>query len=116
MRLERLWFFRITALAVCGSVLLGGCATHSKKKKPQPDAAALPAPRRVGTVALVNQELGYVLLDVGTLYMPSAGTALKSFTGETESGILAVDPEKRGPFIVADIVKGEPKVGDQVEE
>ena len=76
----------------------------------------MPGPRRVGTVAVVNDELRFVLVDVGSLYTPAAGTALKSFSGGRETGILAVDPEKQRPFIVADIVKGEPKVGDQVEE
>ena len=65
---------------------------------------------------MVNNQSHYVLVDVGSLYTPVAGTALKSFSGGTETGILAVSPEKHRPFIAADIVKGEPKVGDQVEE
>jgi hypothetical protein len=67
-------------------------------------------------VAVVNDEMRFVLVDVGSLYTPSAGTALKSFSNGAETAILAVDPQKQRPFIVADIVKGEPKVGDQVEE
>jgi hypothetical protein len=55
-------------------------------------------------------------VDVGSLYVPQSGTALKSFSGDAETGILAVDPEKQRPFIVADIIKGEPKVGDEVRE
>jgi hypothetical protein len=70
----------------------------------------------VGRVAVVNEELGFVLVDVGSLYIPAAGTALKSFSGGTETGILAVGTEKDRPFIAADIVKGSPKVGDDVEE
>jgi hypothetical protein len=70
----------------------------------------------VGTVAVVNEELHFVLVDVGSLYVPRPGTALKSFSGGTETGILAVDPEKQRPFIVAEIIRGEPKVGDEVRE
>jgi len=33
-----------------------------------------------------------------------------------ETGVLAVSPEKERPFISADIVKGTPQVGDDVEE
>jgi hypothetical protein len=95
-------------------ILLAGCAIH--KRRPHPDAAIAPGPRRVGTVAVVNDELHYVLVDVGSLYAPAPGTALKSFSNGAETGILAVDPEKERPFIVADIIKGEPKVGDEVEE
>jgi hypothetical protein len=67
-------------------------------------------------VAVVNEELHFVLVDVGSLYVPGAGTALKSFSGDKETAILAVDPEKQRPFIVADIINGDPKVGDEVRE
>jgi hypothetical protein len=70
----------------------------------------------VGTVASVNEELHFVLVDVGSLYTPPAGTALKCFSSGAETGIIAVSPERERPFIVGDIVKGEPKVGDEVEE
>jgi hypothetical protein len=109
--------------AVCLCVALAGCAAMEKlapkkkpKAKPTPAEKAQTPHRRVGTVALVNNDLHFVLIDVGTLYTPEAGTALKSFSGGVETGILAVDPEKRRPFVVADIVKGEPKVGDDVVE
>ena len=75
-----------------------------------------PAPRRVGSIASVNDQLHFVLIDVGSLYSPSPGTALKSFSAGQETGVLAVNPEKQRPFIVADIVKGTPKVGDDVDE
>jgi len=115
MRMKRQSFSRLATLAICGIFVLSGCAS-SRKKGRGADAAVTPGPRRVGTVAVVNEELHFVLVDVGSLYTPAAGTALKSFSGITETGILAVGPEKQRPFIVADIVKGEPKVGDQVEE
>ena len=72
----------------------------------------------VGTVAVVNEPLHFVLLDVGSLYIPAPGTALKTFAGGgvTETGIVAVGTERKRPFIAADIVKGLPKVGDQVQE
>jgi hypothetical protein len=98
---------------LAGFAILAGCASA---KQSHGSAGAAPGPRRVGTVAVVNEELRFVLVDVGSLYVPQAGTALKSFSGGTETGILAVDPEKQRPFIVADIVKGEPKVGDEVRE
>ena len=104
----------LAALALCGIVFLSGCAFHKHK---QPAAAVIPlGPQRVGTIALVNPDLSFVLVDVGSLYTPPAGTALKSFSGGTETGTLSVDPEKHRPFIVADIIKGVPKVGDEVRE
>lgn len=105
--------FRFAALAAGGILFFSGCAW---RKHPRKEDALLPGPRRVGRVAVVNEDLHYVLVDVGSLYSPAAGTALKSFSGGTETGILAVGREKERPFIAADIVKGEPKVGDDVEE
>ena len=89
---------------------------HKEKKPAETPAAAVNGPQRVGRVAVVNEDLGFVLVDVGTLYTPQAGTALKSFRNGVETGVLAVSPEKERPFIVGDIVKGTPQVGDDVEE
>jgi hypothetical protein len=115
MRIERQSSPGLAALAICGLISFSGCASW---KHPHPSATVAPpvGPHRVGTIALVNEDLGFVLVDVGSLYVPQPGLALKSFSGGMETGILAVDPEKRRPFIVADIVKGNPKVGDDVEE
>jgi hypothetical protein len=107
-------------LAAVAMLPLGGCAWHKKQRVPRAQAVAdetPPAnPHRIGTVAVVNDDLHFVLLDVGSLYSPPAGMALKTFSGGAETGVLAVDAEKRRPFVVADIVKGEPKVGDEVKE
>ncbi len=96
-----------------GMMLLAGCAFH---RQPRPMTAASSGPQRVGTIATVNEDLHFVLVDVGSLYAPGAGTALKSFSNGVETGILAVSPEKERPFIVADIIKGDPKIGDEVKE
>ena len=105
---------RTALLAIGCVVLICGCAIG---RHHQPVAPAAPTgPQRVGTIALVNEDLSYVLVDVGSLYSPQAGTALKSFSGGAETAILAVDPEKQRPFIVADIIRGNPKVGDEVRE
>jgi hypothetical protein len=114
MRIERPLFHPFAALAACGTIIFSGCAL-GRHPHPAP-AAVVQGPQRVGTVAVVNEELRFVLVDVGSLYTPRPGTALKSFSDGTETGVLAVDPEKQRPFIVADIVKGEPKVGDEVRE
>lgn len=109
---NRLWI----ALALAGGLMLSGCAWVRHRHAAKEADAAPVGPRRVGRVAVVNEDLHFVLVDVGSLYTPAAGTALKSFSGGTETGILAVNPERSRPFIAADIVKGEPKVGDDVEE
>ncbi len=106
---RRLFLAGLVALAVGAAGT--GCAT----KRPETAPMAV-TPRLVGTIALVNEPLKFVLVDVGSLYVPTVGKALKCFSNGTESGVLAVSPERTGPFISADIVKGAPQKGDQVFE
>ena len=96
-----------------------GCATFKKvhllpRRKSKVAAAQAVAPRRIGTITLVNEDDHFVLIDTGMAAAPTVGTALKSFTGETASGVVAVGNVNRRPFVVADIVQGVPKKGDTV--
>lgn len=93
-------------LALCGVLLLAGCATHKHAPRPKH--------RLVGTIVTVNDSNRFVLIDAGPLYPASPGEALKSFQNGQETGVLTVSPERRSSFIIADIVKGTPHQGDQV--
>lgn len=97
-------------MTVVAGALLCACAAPKKK------AEAKLQPRMVGTVAFVNQPSGFVLVDVGTTYQPESGKALKCYSGGQETAVLATTPERKIPFISADIVKGTPGQGDQVFE
>lgn len=105
-------------IAVVGALLgTAGCASwgrRAKERKVAEAAPAIPLPRMMGTITLVNEESRFVLIDGGTLPTLAEGTALKSFTGEVESGVLSVGPMRRRPFVIADIVKGAPQKGDRV--
>ena len=92
--------------------LLCACAVPQKRTA---QSAPL-GPRFVGTVAFVNTSGGFVLVDVGTFYAPGPGKALKCYSGGQETAVLATTPERKIPFISADIVKGTPNQGDQVYE
>lgn len=86
-------------------------------KFPKPDPAQNAGKHRhAGTILLVNGEAGFVLIDSGPFIAPEAGTALKAMRNGVETGILAVGQERRGSHVVADIVTGEPRKGDQVFE
>lgn len=102
-----------SALAATLCLFLLGCATAEKKAEPPKEQQ--PQPRRIGTVVLVNEDLQFVLVDVGS-YQPATGQALKCFTGESESAVLSVSPEAKRPFIAADILQGHPQKGDEVFE
>ena len=88
------------------------CTTFERKPKPVVARAGVPV--RVGTITAVNEDAHFVLIDTGLAAVPAVGTALKSFTGESASGVLAVGNVIRRPFVVADIVQGTPVKGDAV--
>ena len=99
----------LTSSTGCG--LLGKRARERKAR----EAARQPAtPRFVGTITLVNETDRFVLIDNGNSPAPPSGTALKSFGGDIESGVLSVGSVRRAPFVIADIVKGAPRKGDAV--
>ncbi len=111
--------FLRTLLVVALIATAPGCATFQKvhllpRRKAKGAVAQVEAPRRVGTITLVNEDERFVLIDTGMATTPAAGAALKSFTGETASGVVAVGNVNRRPFVVADIVQGAPKKGDAV--
>src|SRR4029078_10774164 len=107
------------AVVLCALLFsASGCGVLHKRardRKAREAAAAHPAmPLRIGTIALVNEDEQFVLIDNGNSPTPPTGTALKSFTGNAESGVLSVGSVRRTPFVIADIVKGTPRKGDVV--
>lgn len=95
----------------CGTLKKMHLLPHRKAKAA---AGTDSMPRRVGTITLVDEAGRFVLIDTGTEGVPALGTALRSFSGETASGVVAVGNVSRRPFVAADIVQGAPKKGDGV--
>jgi hypothetical protein len=97
-----------------------GCSTLRKSFRPGQKEAKLMAtppplqPQRVGTITLVNEDSRFVLIDIGSGFVPAEGTALKSFGDSVAPAVLAVGDVRRRGLIVADIVSGEPRKGDTV--
>jgi len=71
-------------------------------------------PKLVGTILLVNAEAGFVVIDSHGWALPDAGAALKCIRDGADSGIVAVGSERQGAHVIADIVTGTPRKGDQV--
>jgi len=71
-------------------------------------------PRQMGAILFVNADANFVLIDSHGRAMPEAGTALKCLRDGIETGIIAVGKERQGTNVVADIVTGSPRKGDQV--
>lgn len=69
----------------------------------------------VGEIAVVDEEKRFVLVDLeSNLYVPAPGSLLRSRNAAGETAHLQASPEQKRPFIAADIVDGDPAVGDQV--
>ncbi|MEI9895359.1 MAG: hypothetical protein WDN28_16090 [Chthoniobacter sp.] len=108
--------FRSFSALLAVIVLLPGCSllrwSHWGKKPPRAEAKV---PRLVGTVTLVSDEPTFVLIDNGSLPAPMAGTVLTINAVPGGAPVeLKVTAIRKPPFVVADIVKGTPKKGDQV--
>jgi hypothetical protein len=118
MRLMQARFAIVAVLLL--ALATGGCSVFHRKNKQQPaqveQAERKNEPHRVGSVALVNGEMRFALVDTGTLYQPPKGVALKTFSNGQQTGVLSVSGERKPPFIAADIVQGTPSRGDDVVE
>ncbi|CAN5530780.1 hypothetical protein BH20VER3_BH20VER3_02840 [soil metagenome] len=98
----------------CLLAFLGACALprHEKASQIAPGAEKN---RIVGEVVIVDEEKQFVLIDLeANLYVPAPGVVLRTVNSAGETGQLKASPERKRPFIAADIVAGNPAVGDQV--
>jgi len=105
-------------------LMIAGAATSSLFTStgcaPQPPGTAAAAPRPaspsvVGEIAVVDEEKRFVLIDLGSnLYVPAPGATMHSTNAAGGTAHLKASPEQKRPFIAADIIDGEPAVGDEV--
>jgi hypothetical protein len=101
------------AAAIALSFFFIGCAAKTRPAAATPGAVT--APVVVGEIAVVDEEKRFVLIDLDSnLYVPPPGLALRSVNAAGKTARLKASPEQKRPFIAADIVDGEPAVGDQV--
>jgi hypothetical protein len=105
-------YLMIGGAAICSLLTFSGCATQPRGAM----AASQPArPSVVGAIAVVDEEKRFVLIDLGSnLYVPAPGAAMHSTNAAGAIAHLKASPEQKRPFIAADIIDGEPAVGDEV--
>ena len=118
----RFWYPRrrllIFALLVA---LLPGCGvlTHLQQKRRVAALKKSAGPQLrwtqlIGTIALVNTEGKYVLIDSGSRPSPAVGTTLQNRPEGSPPAELHVTEIRKRPFVIADIVSGIPQEGDDV--
>ncbi len=88
-------------------------ATPLKFPKPTSDGTK-GTPKQAGAILFVNAEGGFVLIDSHGWLPPTEGTALKVMRDGKETGVVTVSSERQGSHVIADIVTGAPRKGDQV--
>lgn len=94
-------------------MLVAGCSVihfGRHRRTPPGEEQAL----RLGTVALVNEDEHFALIEATLAPSPVAGTLLRTYAGDTVSAELRATGVRRQPFLVADLVSGKPGKGDLV--
>lgn len=91
-------------------MILPGCSLFKKKTKPEEG----PKTTVVGVVEMVNPEQNYVLIRTEQLMNYSAGTELTALDATGVESKIKLTPEKKGRFLTADIVSGQPRVANLV--
>lgn len=82
------------------------------KKKPKPPAA-MPVDW-AGTIRMVNRNENFALVETQSATACVVGEKYISVQSGTESGILLITSLKAHPFLIADIVEGDPSDGDKI--
>lgn len=105
----------LARVAACILPLLAGCGTATRLETATPTSPVAREAATIGEVAIVDEKRQFVLIDLDSnLYVPAPGTTLRTRNSSGETGHLRASAEQKRPFIAADIVAGNPAVGDQV--
>lgn len=91
---------------------LGGLGKFLPKKKPRPPAAT--PVNWAGTIQLVNTAENFVLIESESAAPVIPGEKYLSVQNGRESGTLRMTSLKAHPFLIADIVSGNPSTGDKI--
>lgn len=83
-------------------------------RDPEPEAPRAALPVWVGIVRLVNKDSGFVLIENTSAYLVPPGKELTVVTTGRGEARLKVTEDRRHPFFLADIVSGDPRVGERV--
>jgi len=111
--------------------LLGACANPSGKKPPSPGASWLGALGKIlppkkpktpaampvdwaGTIRMVNTAENFVLVESESASPVIPGEKYLSVQDGRETGALLMTALKAHPFLIADIVSGQPSTGDKI--
>lgn len=90
--------------------------TGSSTAKNDPKLIVTPEDAVVGKVALVNNDGRFVVLTFPIGHMPSADQRLNVYRQGLKTGELKVSSDRLDVNVLADIVTGDAKMGDEVRD
>ena len=97
-------------LSSAGLILTAACTTRSTQKPPvHPPAKFGVTPARI---TKINEQLRFVVIDFSDRPMPAVGTVVSVYRGNQRIGSVKITEPVRANFATADIVEGNPQVGD----
>jgi len=111
-------------LVIFAVLLLGmGCARRLPRpaaEAPPPVGSATepviaPAPSEPGRVLQVNAKYRFVVVDFGRRAPPPPGSRLIGYRHGQPVATFRLTESSRGRFGVADILEGDPRVGDEIQ-
>jgi hypothetical protein len=114
-----LWLF-LLGLPACGVAaragkgLTSGLPLIGNKKEAQPEIGPAGAQVPLGEVSYVEANARFVLVRTGRTIKLKTGAALEARRNQERVAELSYSPEYRQGFLVADILRGNPAIGDLV--
>ena len=97
----------------CLLLALTGCGVLRKNRKSAP-VAPLPDSVALGTIEMVNGDQKFVLIHGLDRTGVPADTEVSSHNEAGETARLKVSAERKGVFLTADILSGQPQKGDTI--
>jgi hypothetical protein len=103
-------------LALAGT-LLSGCVSKPKPSAPPPPRAIVTADHsRVATVAMYDAGGRFVVLNFTGTQPPPNGSVLFIYRDGLKAGEVNIIGPRREDNVVADLISGEARVGDEVRD
>lgn len=99
-------------LPACSLTTKGKARQRAKKERALAEARARPV--FVGRVTLLNESDRFVLIDGPATSSPHVGTTLRAYRDGAVAAELRTSSIERRPLLIADIVSGEPRKGDEI--
>lgn len=112
-------------LVITYGILIIGCVTASNKKSEQARESASPQAIQVeskvsseiqtsGQVVMVRSEFKFVVIDFGISSVPPQGQRMGVYRNNVKVGEVIIGWQREGSTVVADVIAGDVRVGDEV--